>query len=124
MKLTDAEWKVMEAAWDRAPVPARAVLDAVRGETGWAYATVKTILARLAEKGAVKVRRQRNVNLYAPLISRDEARQSAVHDLMDRAFGGKLGHLMLYLLTKETLSEQDRTELLRMQEEQERAETT
>ena len=70
MRLSDAEWTVMRAVWSRAPASARDVLDEVGEETGWAYTTVKTLLARLVDKGALSEDRQANVNIYAPRITR------------------------------------------------------
>ena len=52
MRLNDSEWKVMQALWGRHPATARDVLEQVERETAWAYTTVKTLLARLVEKGA------------------------------------------------------------------------
>mgnify|MGYP002390148889 CR=1 FL=1 len=51
--LSDAEWKVMRALWARHPATARELLDALAADTGWAYTTLRTLLARLVEKGAV-----------------------------------------------------------------------
>ena len=47
---SDAEWKVLNALWRRHPTSARELLTALRGE-GWAYTTLKTMLARMQEKG-------------------------------------------------------------------------
>ena len=88
LKLSDAEWTVMHALWSAAPASARDVLDRVGTTTGWAYTTVKTMLARLAEKGAVDATSQGNQVLYTPRVSRDQAQRSAVRTLVDRVFGG------------------------------------
>ena len=51
MRLSDAEWIVMNAVWDR-PVESsvRDVLEVVEPQTSWAYQTVQTIMVRLAQK--------------------------------------------------------------------------
>ena len=114
MRLSDAEWTVMRAVWIRTPASARDVIDEVGEETGWAYTTVKTLLARLVEKGALSEGRQANVNIYEPLITRDEARGSALRSLLDRAFDGTFGSLFQHLIKEERLSARDVKTLERM----------
>lgn len=114
MRLSDAEWQVMNVLWERAPRTAREVLVEVRGSTGWAYTTVKTMLARLAEKGAASARLEGNKSLYTPRITRDEARRSAVSGLLERAFDGTVGSLMHHLAEREELSPADRERLRRL----------
>ena len=114
MRLSDAEWTVMQAVWNRAPASARDVLDEVGEETGWAYTTVKTLLARLVEKGALSEGRQANVNIYEPRITRNEARGSALRSLLDRAFDGTFGSLFQHLIKEERLSARDVKTLERM----------
>ena len=117
MRLSDAEWTVMQAVWNRAPASARDVLDEVGDETGWAYTTVKTLLARLVEKGALSEGRQANINIYEPRITRNEARGSALRSLVDRAFDGTFGSLFQHLIKEERLSARDVHTLGRMLEE-------
>jgi len=114
MKLTEAEWKIMNAVWDRSPASVRDVLDAVGNGTGWAYTTVKTMMNRLVEKGVLKVRTRANTNLYDPLASHEEALRVEVSTLADRAFDGMFGPLVHFLLSERKLSKKDRAELRQM----------
>lgn len=114
VKLSDAEWTVMNAVWTGAPASARDVLERVHGETGWAYSTVKTLLARLVEKGAVGERKRANTSIYEPLISRSQARRSALRALLDTAFDGAFGSLMQHMVADEKLSKRDRAKLAEM----------
>jgi len=122
MKLSDAEWTVMAAVWERSPASARDVLERIEHERGWAYSTVKTILMRLAEKGALRVRKRANTSLYEPAITRDQARRSAVRSLLDRAFDGTFGALIQHIVAEEKLSPRDRDRLARMLAELDRKE--
>ena len=114
MKLSDSEWTVMHAVWERSPASARDVLELIGDETGWAYTTVKTMLARLVEKGALRARMRANVSLYEPLISCKQARRSAVRSLLDRAFDGTFGSLLQHLVADERLSKKDHERLAAM----------
>lgn len=120
MKLTEAEWKVMNALWQSASTTARDVHDRVKGETDWAYTTVKTILDRLGEKGAVAVGARGNTNLYEPLVTKRDARRAELRSTMDRAFDGAFGALMHFLVSEEKLSKKDRKELRRILNEHDR----
>lgn len=114
MKLSDAEWTVMNEVWRQSPVKTRDVLEAVEGETGWAYTTVKTILTRLVDKGALHMRMRANTSLFEPRISREKARRSAVKSLLERAFDGTFGSLVQHMMTEERLSAGDRKKLSTM----------
>ncbi|MEE9126017.1 MAG: BlaI/MecI/CopY family transcriptional regulator [Planctomycetota bacterium] len=111
MKLSDTEWTVINVVWERSPASARDVLEQTEAQTGWAYTTVKTILSRLVEKGALRTRKRANTSLYEPLVSRKDARRSAVRSLLDRAFDGTFGGLLQHLVTDEKLSKKDRERL-------------
>ena len=123
MRLSDAEWKVMTAVWTSHPAAVRDVLEALPADTGWAYSTVKTMLARLVDKGALAMSKRGNTSLFEPLISRQEARRSAVRSLAEKAFGGAFGSLVHHLLDEEKLSGRERAELREMLREAEEAVT-
>lgn len=122
MRLTDAEWTVMNALWNRAPASARDILEAVEVETGWAYTTVKTLLSRLATKGAVQSRRRANTILFEARITREQARRSAVRSLLEKAFDGAFGSLVQHMVTQERLSRSEREKLAAMLREADREE--
>lgn len=120
MKLSDAEWTVINVVWESSPATARDVLERTEEATGWAYTTVRTILSRLVEKGALRMRKRANTSLYEPLISQRDARRSALRSLLDRAFDGTFGSLLQHLVTDEKLSKKDRQKLEAMLREGEK----
>jgi predicted transcriptional regulator len=121
--LSDAEWKVMNAVWRRrAGATARQVLESVAAETGWAYSTVKTLLERLVEKGALEASFAGRAARYRPRLARRRALRAAARSLMGRAFGGAAGPLVHFLLRSEKLTAEERDELRRMLDEQGRGE--
>ncbi len=110
-QLSDAEWKIMNAVWNRNPACVRDVLEEIEGETSWAYTTVKTMLSRLAEKGILEVEKRANTSYYRPLLTRKQARRAAVRSLLDRAFDGAFGPLMAFLVDDQKLSPLERERL-------------
>ncbi len=117
VRLSDAEWTVMNAVWDREPATARDVLDAVVDETAWAYTTVKTMMDRLVDKGALKARRSSAAVVYRPAVTREKARRSAMRSLAERAFGGAFGPMAHMLLEGRGLTAKERRELKRLLQE-------
>lgn len=109
-KLSDAEWTVMNALWEHSPASARDV-HARMHDRDWAYTTVKTMLDRLVEKGAVAVEKQANAGIFTPLLTRDEARSSAVRSLVERAFGGTFDALVQHFVAAERLTARERAQL-------------
>jgi BlaI family penicillinase repressor len=112
MKLTDTEWQVMNVLWDRFPATARGIAERLPKEINWAYTTIKTLLARLVEKGAVKESKNGNTSLYEPVLSRQAARRNALKSLANQAFDGAFGPLMHFLLEDQKLTNHQKQELL------------
>ena len=118
MQLSEAEWKIMNRVWEDHPTNARAVLEGVVDETGWAYTTVKTMMNRLVEKGVLREKKRDGTSQYEPKLTRSGARAAALRALMDRAFDGAVGPMMSFLVKDEKLSKRDRDDLQRMLEEE------
>jgi BlaI family transcriptional regulator, penicillinase repressor len=118
MKLTEAEWQVMNALWIEHPATARQVVDRLPRQVRWAYTTVKTMLTRLAEKGAVRESKQGSISLYDPLVSQRNARLHAVRSLLDQAFDGAMGPLMHFLVEERQLTPKVKKELMQVFQEE------
>jgi predicted transcriptional regulator len=111
MKLTEPEWIIMNVLWDRHPAKARGVVERLPASVNWAYTTVKTMLDRLVEKRAVKKSKRGKIAYYEPLLSRRQARRTALRTVLDQAFEGAFGPMMHFLAENEDLSARERREL-------------
>ena len=114
MKLTEPEWLIMNALWDKHPAKARDVVERLPCTVNWAYTTVKTMLDRLVEKKAVGKSKHGNIGLYEPLVSRRQARRTAMRMMLDQAFDGAFGPMMHFLVEDESLSAGERKELIKI----------
>ncbi len=112
MKLTKAEWQIMNALWEAHPATAREVMDRLPKGVKWAYTTIKTMLTRLVEKQAVRESKQGNTSLYDPLLSQRKARISAFRSLVDQAFDGAMGPLVHFLVEEKQLTPKQQAELV------------
>ena len=112
MKLTEAEWLIMNALWDKYPATARDIAKRLPEGVNWAYTTIKTMLARLAEKKIISESKKGNTSVYEPILSRQKARRSALLMLANQAFDGAFGPLMHFLLEDQKLTARQRKELI------------
>lgn len=86
-RLPDTELEVMKALWDTGANTPRSLLEAQLASFGWAANTVNTYLARLSEKVFVRVCREGKLNLYTPLVSREEYLAFDSRAVLDRLYG-------------------------------------
>ena len=114
MKLTEPEWLIMNALWYKHPAKARDVVERLPSAVNWAYTTVKTMLDRLVEKEAVGKSKRGNIGLYEPLVSRRQARRTALKIVLDQAFDGAFGPMMYFLVEDEKLSAKERKDLIKI----------
>ena len=114
MKLTEAEWQIMNALWKNRPATARQIANRLPNDVNWAYTTIKTMLTRLADKNAVKETKKGNVGCYEPILTRQNAQRNALKSLVNQAFDGAFGPLMHFLVEDQKLSETEKEELLKM----------
>jgi BlaI family penicillinase repressor len=112
MKLTQAEWQIMNALWEKHPATARDIMSRLPKDVKWAYTTLKTMLSRLVEKKAVSEQKNANTSFYEPLISQRKARLSAFRQLLDQSFDGAMGPLMHFMLEEQKLNARQKKELI------------
>ncbi len=116
-RISDAEHAVMEALWKRSPQSAAEVCDTVCQERGWSMPTVKTLLSRLVQKGALATTPDGRRFLYTPLIARSAYVGGESKRLVERLFGGRAAPLFAHLAQAEALSEDDIAEIERLLQE-------
>jgi len=111
MKLTRAEWQLMNALWKGHPATARDIAQRLPSQTKWAYTTIKTMLSRLVAKGVVAEEKREAASFYEPLLTRRKARVAALGSLVADAFDGAFGSLMHFIVEEEKLSPAERRKL-------------
>jgi BlaI family transcriptional regulator, penicillinase repressor len=111
MKITDAESAVMGVLWDKAPLDGDEISNRLTSQE-WSRTTVRTLLARLVQKGAVKQDKAAGrKDLFSPLVDRGTYQHAESRDLIDRVFGGKVSPLFAQLAERADLTSEDIAEL-------------
>lgn len=111
MELPDAELAVMDLLWAEAPRTSEALIATLNDTRGWQPSTVKTLLARLVKRGAVRAERDARRFNYWPLWQREQYLQQATGNFLDSLFGGQLTPLLAHLSQHRALSPAERDAL-------------
>jgi len=88
---------VLAALWRRGPLSFASLIEEVKSGQPWADATIKTLLHRLMQKGAVRSQKDDGRLRYHAVIDRQAYVEGEVQDLLDRLFDGKPDRLVALL---------------------------
>jgi predicted transcriptional regulator len=116
LRISEAEARVMEVLWERSPLSASEVIEALAAASGWNHRTIRTLLSRLAAKGAVKVTAQGRAYLYRPALSRERFVREESRGFLERVFGGSPLAAVVHLVEEEPLSPEELVRLRRVLE--------
>lgn len=111
IRISEAELDIMAVLWDEAPLSAVDVAKRVPARRAWSPTTIKTMLARLVDKGALAAEAQGRRYLYRPLVERDPVAGAQAGRLVDRLFGGRISPLVAHLAERRDLAPDDLAEL-------------
>ncbi len=113
--ISESEWTVMEALWENAPQTASAVAKTLHETTGWAENTVRTLLTRLLEKGALIVADPGvQPKTYLPAVKRELCVQAESATFLDRIFRGASKSLLVHFAQNARLTEEEARELKKL----------
>ncbi|MEM8771667.1 MAG: BlaI/MecI/CopY family transcriptional regulator [Pseudomonadota bacterium] len=67
---TKPELAILKLLWGSEDLSARDIHDAIVGDFGWSYSTVRTVLDRMSEKGLISKTAVGGVNVYSAQIGK------------------------------------------------------
>ena len=117
MQISEAESVVMEILWARHPRTSEEVVAALADAQDWQEATIKTLLNRLLNKGAISAQKDGRRFLYSPELKREDWVQAESRGLLDRLFDGRVAPLVAHFSQHRKLSRKDIAELRKLIEE-------
>ena len=110
-KISSSELEVLEVLWrSEEPMPIAAIRAALEETHSWDASTVKTLLRRLREKGAVDCEK-RDVFYYWPLLGRKDYQRWSTQSFLQRVYQGSARALVAGLVECCPLSSEDLGEL-------------
>ena len=112
--ISESEWIVMERFWDHAPQTAGEVARSLRKSTGWAENTVRTLITRLAEKGALRAVDADGAKQFEPAVQRDTCVRAESASFLKRVFRGAAKPLLIHFAENTKLTPEEVRELKRL----------
>ena len=103
--ISDAEWEVMRVLWQRSPLTASDVVEALAERKDWSPATIKTLLNRLVGKRAVGFEAQGKRYLYSPKVGREECVRQESRSFLSRVFGSSPGPMLVQFVKEAQLTD-------------------
>ncbi len=117
VKISEAEWSIMKVLWDGCPEGSRGmtlgeIVQNLTESTGWSNTTIRTLIIRLSEKGAVDIDRTTGVYKYTPKTSKSDCVRFEVDSFIQRVFDNSAYDLMASLVREGKLNEEEKKEII------------
>ena len=106
-KIFESEYRFCLILWDREPIKSMELAKLCKEQLGWSKTTTYTVIKRLSERGVIK-----NENaIVTSIISKEEAQQSELEELMDKKFEGSLPAFIAAFGKRQALSDAEIEEI-------------
>lgn len=109
----------MRVFWERGAATSAEVVEALRDRIDWKPRTIRTMIGRLEQKGALTFEEKGREYVYRPAIDEKICEQAASRTFLDRVFSGKLAPFLATFVENGDYSEEDIAELKRVLEKRE-----
>jgi BlaI family transcriptional regulator, penicillinase repressor len=119
-KPTDAELEILSVLWSRGPSTVRDVHEVVATRKVAQYTTVLKQLQVMAEKGLVRRDESERSHVYEAARAREWTQRQLAGELMERAFAGSAGSLLVGALAARKASRKELAEVRRLLDEYEK----
>lgn len=103
-EITDAEWEVMRVVWAHGRIVSREVVTILESKMEWKKPTIKTLLGRLVQKGALATKKQKNRFIYTAEIEENDAIRYVNKKNFDRVCNKNVSNIIGNLIEDYTLS--------------------
>ena len=116
-KISESEWLVMRVLWKTSPLTANEIVEKLSGKTKWKPKTIKTLITRLMNKGAIKFEKEGRLYRYRPAVSKEECVRMERRSFIRRVYGGINRPMLAAFLEEAKLSAEDISELKKILEQ-------
>ena len=109
-KIFESEYRFCLILWENEPIKSTDLAKLCKEKLEWSKTTTYTVIKRLSERGVIK-----NENaIVTSIISKEEAQQSELEELMDKKFEGSLPAFIAAFGRRQELSEAEIEEIRRI----------
>ena len=111
-KLSESEFEIMQVLWrHNAPMTSNQLLEEMGDNRNLKLASLMTVLARMAEKGAVHCDRTTRTNFYTALVSEEEYKLTEGTTFLEKLFHKSARDFIASLYEGKKMSSKDIQEL-------------
>jgi len=108
---TDGELAILQVLWERGPSTVREVFDALKQRQDIGYTTVLKLMQIMTEKGLLERDTSVRPQVFWAARPRKQTQKALLRDLLDRAFSGSPGSLVLQALAMRKSSPEELQEI-------------
>ena len=109
-KIFESEYRFCLILWEHEPIKSMELSKLCKEKLDWSKTTTYTVIKRLSERGVIK-----NENaIVTSIISKEEAQQSELDELMDKKFEGSLPAFIAAFGKRQALSDAEIEEIRRI----------
>src|SRR5947209_16787221 len=108
---TGLELEILKVIWDRGQATVREVYHDLQEQRKIAYTTVLTMMGILERKGHLKKSAGARAYVYSPVQPKSKVVDGMVKEFINRVFNGSAQPLLMHLVERRGLSEQELDEI-------------
>ena len=109
-KIFESEYRFCLILWENEPIKSTDLAKLCKEKLDWSKTTTYTVIKRLSERGVLK-----NENtVVTSIISKEEAQQSELEELLDKKFEGSLPAFIAAFGRRQELSDAEIEEIRRI----------
>ena len=109
-KIFESEYRFCLILWEHEPIRSTDLAKLCKEKLDWSKTTTYTVIKRLSERGVI----QNENAIVTSLISKEEAQQRELEELMDKKFEGSLPAFIAACGKRQALSDGEIAEIRRI----------
>lgn len=109
--ISDSEFEVMKVVWSEEPVETKRIVEILKDKTNWTSRTIRTLIDRLREKGALHYRKEGKSYLYQSALPKKECLKRETDSFLNKLFDGAMTPMLAHFAKYYDLDEKDIEEM-------------
>lgn len=96
--ISPTEREVLTLLWSECPLPTATIVERLGASKGWSRGTIRSLLARLVKKGAVRMIAIGDRQHYEPLLRKEESVRHESRSFLERVFAGASADMVIAMV--------------------------
>jgi len=110
-RISESEWEVMKVLWERSPLTANEIVEVLTKKTPWHRETIRTLINRLVQKGAVAFKKEGRQHQYYPCAGEAECTHAETKSFLKRVRVSAIEPMLAAFVEEHRLSAEQITRL-------------